>query len=92
MDHVKYRQYLEDLVREALANGDGTNSGIAQYLWSKKEAGRFSFNRDEKNRALSEARNAFDEHRHWPLSIVVSHLGIEDKELAKRAVDTGTDE
>lgn len=85
MDYARYRQYLEDFIRDALDNSDGTNSGIAEYLWSKSEAGRFSIHREEKNKALAEARQAFTEHRHWPLSIVISHLGIEDKELAKKS-------
>ncbi|MBP1694734.1 MAG: hypothetical protein H6Q37_2617, partial [Chloroflexi bacterium] len=37
-----------------------------------------------KNRALAEVRKAFDEHRHWPRSIVISFLGIEDKELLSK--------
>jgi hypothetical protein len=32
--------------------------------------------REEKQRALADARQAFDEHRHWPLEIVLRHLGV----------------
>jgi hypothetical protein len=34
--------------------------------------------REEKRRALEDAQRAFDEHRHWPLEIILSQLGIEN--------------
>ena len=84
MDIRLFRQYVEGYVKEALEKSNGTNAGIAEYLWALREAGRFSPHKEEKNRALAEVRKAFDEHRHWPLSIVISHLGIENKELLKK--------
>jgi len=81
MDLGLYRRYLEEYLKEALQNSNGTNAGIGEYLWSKKPAGRFSTHREEKNAALTEIRKAFDDHRHWPLSIVLTYLGIEKKEL-----------
>jgi hypothetical protein len=76
-----YRNYLKELVKEALENSDRSVSGISQYLWDKKITGLFVRNREEKQRALEEARKAFDEHRHWPLAIIISHLGLDPDEL-----------
>jgi hypothetical protein len=75
-----YHRFLEEYVREAIVNSNGTNAGIAEYLWAKKGPGRFASNKEEKIKALTEARRAFDEYRHWPLFIILSHLGFEDKE------------
>jgi hypothetical protein len=83
MDLGLYRRYLEEFVIEAIQNSNGTNAGISEYLWSKKMAGRFSQHREEKNAALTELRKSFDDHRHWPLSIIISFLGIENKDLLK---------
>ncbi len=77
MDIGAYRSILEQYVREALANSDGTASGIAQYLSSIKPPGRFTTHRLEKQTALKEAIKAFGEHRHWPVNIILSHLGVE---------------
>ena len=77
MDIGVYRHYLEQLVQEALKNSDGTNSGIYEYLASKKISGIFVRHKFEKQRALEEAKKAFEEHRHWPVEIVISHLGVE---------------
>ncbi|UCH61245.1 MAG: hypothetical protein JSV61_07115 [Anaerolineales bacterium] len=76
MDLGVYRQYLEQYVREAVDNSDGTNVSISNYLWEKKITGLWVRHRQEKQKALKEARKAFDEHRHWPLEIVLSHLGV----------------
>lgn len=84
MDIRYFRQYVEAFIKEALDNSDRTNAGIAEYLGTIKPAGRFSSHKEERNRALEEVRKAFDEHRHWPLSIILSHLGIEDKTLLGR--------
>ena len=75
-----YRRYLQQFVKEALENSDGSNAGIASYLGEKKITGLLVQHREEKNRALADARRAFDEHRHWPTEIVLSHLGVETKE------------
>jgi len=76
MDLKAYRHYLEQFVREALEKSDSTNAGISSYLWEKKVSGLLVRHRQEKQKALNEARKAFDEHRHWPVEIVLSHLGI----------------
>mgnify|MGYP000256497497 FL=1 len=81
MDIGAYRRVLEEYVREALANSDGTASGIAEYLGSIKSPGRFTRYRLEKQTALREAIKAFGEHRHWPVKIIISHLGVEIDEF-----------
>lgn len=75
MDIGAYRQALEKYVTEAMQNSDGTHKGISSYLWNIKLS-RFTFNRYEKQRALEDARHAFDDHRHWPIEVILSHLGI----------------
>jgi hypothetical protein len=77
-----YRRYLEQYVRDALANSSGTNTGVFEYLSSIRIGKHFVAHKEEKERALKDARIAFDEHRHWPLNIVLSHLGI-DTDIAK---------
>jgi hypothetical protein len=81
MDIGLYRRYLQEYVQEAIENSDGTNAQISSYLWSKNVAGFLVRNKTEKQRALDDARQAFDEHRHWPVQIVISHLGLDPKEL-----------
>lgn len=75
MDIGAYRQALEKYVTEAVHNSDGTHSGISGYLWEIKIS-RFTLNRYEKQRALEDARHAFDDHRQWPVEVVLSHLGL----------------
>lgn len=84
MDIGRYRQFLEEYVREAVANSNGTPAGIAEYLWAKKMPGRLASHREEKQEALNEARKAFDEHRHWPIAIILSFLGIENKDTPRK--------
>ena len=79
MDLGMYRHYLEQFVKEAIENSDGTKDKIAEHLWSREIKGFLVRHRAEKQKALDEARKAFDEHRHWPLEIILSHLGIERK-------------
>lgn len=81
MDYGVYWQYLDQLVQEALANSDRSNEGISKYLHAKKKPGFMTRNRHEKTKALEEATRAFDEHRHWPLEVVLSHLGIDKSNL-----------
>jgi hypothetical protein len=76
MDIGVYRQSLEKYVLEAVQNSDGTVKGISNYLWNMKVSGFLVRNRSEKQKALDDARSAFDSHRHWPVEIVLSHLGI----------------
>ncbi len=72
-----YRRFLQDYVRSAIANSSGTNTGIYEYLASIRIGKYFVQHKEEKERALADARRAFEEHRHWPLQIVLSHLGID---------------
>jgi hypothetical protein len=87
MDIGAYRHYLKQFVTEALENSDGTNAGISSYLWEKRVTGIIVPKRAEKKLALNDARKAFDDHRHWPLEIVISHLGIDPKELGVKYKD-----
>jgi len=77
MDGKLYQHYLQVYVKEAIDNSDGTNVSISRYLWGIRVGGRFARHKVEKGRALEEARRVFDQNRHWPLSIVLSHLGLE---------------
>jgi hypothetical protein len=70
-----YRQVLEKYVTEAVQNSDGTHTGISNYLWDVKIP-RLSLNRYERQRALADARQAFDDHRQWPVDVILSHLGL----------------
>jgi hypothetical protein len=79
MDIGLYRQYLQKYVQEALDNSNGTIAGIAENLHAMNVTGLLVIHKDEKKRALADARKAFDEHRHWPLHIILSHLGVEVK-------------
>jgi len=76
MDIGVYRQYLEKYVSEAVQKSDGSVSGISNYLWNMNVSGFLVRNRTEKQKALDDARSAFDAHRHWPLEIILSHLGV----------------
>ena len=75
MDIKLYQQYLQEYVGRAIQNSNGTNASIAEHL-DTIHIGRLAAHRLEKERALADARKAFDEHRHWPLDIVLSHLGV----------------
>lgn len=70
-----YREALEKYVTEAVQNSDGTHKGISSYLWNIKLS-RLTIGRYEKQRALDDARHAFDDHRHWPVDVILSHLGL----------------
>ena len=83
MDIGLYRRYLNEYIREALLNSDGTNAGMSGYLWEKQVGGWLVTHKTERQRALADARRAFDEHRHWPVEIVLSHLGVDLKASAK---------
>lgn len=84
MDLGLYRQYVEEYLKEALENSNGTNAGASEYLATIKPAGKLTKHREEKTRALAEVRKAFDEHRHWPLQVILTYLGIDNKNfLAK---------
>lgn len=76
-----YRQCLQEIVQEAIDHTDGSNRQMSEYLWTLNIGGLFTRHKTEKKKALEEARKAFDEHRHWPLEIVISHLGLESKSM-----------
>jgi hypothetical protein len=84
MDIGVYRQYLEKYVLEAVENSDGSIAGISNYLWSIKVSGIMVRNRTEKQKALDDARHAFDSHRHWPVEIVLSHLGVKPSATSQK--------
>ncbi|MBN2148674.1 MAG: hypothetical protein JW726_14905 [Anaerolineales bacterium] len=73
-----YREYLNQFVQDAIESSNGTNFSIAENLQARVIRRHFVRNREEQLRALADARKAFEEHRHWPLSLVLSHLGIEE--------------
>jgi len=76
MNTTFYQEYLIRYIKEAIANSDGSNYGITLYL-SEVKIGRWLVSHKiEKQRALSDAKRAFEEHRHWPRNIILSHLGI----------------
>ena len=76
MDRERYQQYLKQYIAEAIEQSDGSTRGIAEYLSTILFKGLMVRHREEKQRALADARQAFDDHRHWPLEIVLRHLGI----------------
>ena len=71
-----YRSYLQDYVNDAILNSDGSISQIRENLASVQIGRIVLRHKQEKTRALMDARAAFDEHRHWPLEIILSHLGV----------------
>ena len=80
MDIGLYRKYLNQFVHEAIQNSDGSVNQIREALNSIQVKGFFVRHKSEKQRALKDACNAFDEHRHWPLEIILSHLGVKAAE------------
>ena len=72
-----YQRYLREYVKSAIANSSGTNMAIYEYLASIRIGKHFVQHKEEKERALADARRGFEEHRHWPLQIVLSQLGID---------------
>jgi hypothetical protein len=71
-----YQEYLQHYVSQAIRESDGTNRGVSENLWNIQVKGVLVRHKEEKLRALEDARKAFDDHRHWPREIVLSHLGI----------------
>jgi hypothetical protein len=76
MDSHLYQHYLEKYVQEAIIYSNGSKPAIAEYLHSIRIGRYLVRHKLEKERALADARQAFDEHRHWPLEIILSHLGV----------------
>lgn len=81
MDFPRYQKYLIEYISLARRESDGTNRGIHERLSEMKVSGLLVRNRVEKTRALEDARKAFDEHRHWPLEIVLTQLGLKKEQL-----------
>jgi hypothetical protein len=81
MDQKVYRQYLREYLRDALQKSDGSNAGMSNYLMQQIEPGRFTRYREEKIRALNDVQRTFSEHRHWPVDMVFSYLGIKIEEV-----------
>jgi hypothetical protein len=77
MDRERYQQFLKQYITEAIQQSDGSTRGIAEHLSTIQVKGVLVMHREEKRRALADARQAFDEHRHWPVEIVLKHLGVE---------------
>lgn len=76
-----YQKYMHKYVKTAIENSNRTNSSIYEYLSEMRISGLWVKHRKEKTRALEDAKQAFDEKRHWPLEIVLSHLGLNAEEL-----------
>lgn len=81
MDIKRYNQYLREYLAQALKGSDMTNRGIAERLGEIQVGRWFVSHKVEKQRALYDLRVAFEEHRHWPLDIVLSHLGFKKEDL-----------
>lgn len=77
MDHTLYQRYLNEYVRRAMQASDGSVHSIAEALSTIQVSGLLVAHKEEKQRALADARRAFEEHRHWPLEIILTHLGVE---------------
>lgn len=80
MNHRLYRQYLQEYVRRALEDadaGDGSNRAAAEALSTYDTGGKLAVHKEERRRALEDARRAFDDHRHWPRALVLKQLGID---------------
>jgi hypothetical protein len=72
-----YEQYMNQYIQQAIAESDGTIASITECLFAIQVRRWFVSNHEERGRALSDAQHAFSEHRHWPLEIILSHLGVE---------------
>ncbi len=80
MDIGLYQQYKQAYVSDAIRDSDGSIAMIRENL-ANVQIGRFLVrHKPEKTRALLDAQVAFDEHKHWPLEIILSHLGVEAPE------------
>jgi len=81
MDYKLFSKYMHEYLKEAMASGHNNPTEIASYLEEIPLPGRFARNKVERVRALREVRQAFNEHRHWPLDIILSHLGINPEKI-----------
>jgi hypothetical protein len=78
MNRELYQKYLQQFVAEAIQKSGGSNREIYELLSEMRVKGLLVLHREEKRRALEDAQKAFDEHRHWPLEIILSQLWIEN--------------
>ncbi len=78
MDIGVYRKYLDELIHSALEATDGSYTQIVEYLRDQRIPRFFTSHRKEKERALKDALAAFEDHRHWPVDITISQLGVQD--------------
>ncbi len=76
MDYSLYHKYLSEYLDKAISESDGSTRGIAEALSTFQVRGLLTPHKEERRRALEDARRAFDQHRHWPLEIILSHLGV----------------
>lgn len=81
MDYKLYDQFMHAYLKEALLTGHAKPAEIAAYLDEIPLPGRFTRHKEERMRALHTVRQAFTEHRHWPLTIILSHLGIDPQKI-----------
>ncbi|MBN1145975.1 MAG: hypothetical protein JXA78_01870 [Anaerolineales bacterium] len=77
MNRQIYQQYLQEYIDKAARDSDGSVRGIYEQLSQMQVKGPLARNREEKRRALADAQQAFLQHSHWPLEIILSHLGVE---------------
>ena len=77
MDRLLYQQYLREYIDQAARESDGSVRSIYEQLSQMQVKGLVVRHREEKKRALTDAQRAFVEHSHWPLEIILSHLGVE---------------
>jgi hypothetical protein len=84
MDQKLYRQFLREYLKDAFHKSDGSNAGMSNYLMQQIEPGRLSRHRDERIRALNEVQRVFSEHRHWPVEMIFTYLGIKPEEVQSK--------
>jgi hypothetical protein len=77
INRALYQEFMHLYINQAIKESDGTPRGIYERLAEMQVRGLLVRHKEEKRRALKDARLAFDEHRHWPLEIILSHLNIE---------------
>ena len=80
MNHEIYRRYLQEYIQEAIENSNGSNAEISSYLWEKNLGRILISNKTEKQRALADARRAFDRSEQPAADKILSHIGIENPE------------
>lgn len=81
MNHSLYEKYRLQYLKEAIEASDKTTREIYRALTEIPPPGRFSFHKHEKLRAVNDLLGTFADRRHWPLDIILSHLGIDAEEL-----------